>query len=169
MRTAFTDEKGLAAGTTDGILAIIHDGTAESYQKGVAYDTTINDGSDISLLTTYEEIFTPLASSFIDSTYFYIDSVPDGTKVRISSTSTASGNILYENVSEYDFSIGDGNDVTTGANEITIDPTAFREVADKEYLFKLEFSNEVGLIGKQNGTFLAKLRDVGYCVSGASI
>lgn len=79
VRTAFSDEKGLAAGTTDGVLVLIHDGTAASFEKGAAYDTTVNDGS-VWWYGEYNDVVVPARTVKLkyDATNIIIDTVGTG-------------------------------------------------------------------------------------------
>ncbi|MCP4598972.1 MAG: hypothetical protein GY847_00250 [Proteobacteria bacterium] len=149
MYPAHTDQKGVAVGNYEGVMALASSGRfIASYPVGgdSARLAPIDDGTDPIVLTT----FGPFSATFTDNriltkVYFHASSPAAGSLCQIKFSDTF-GNVLYESCSDFDFSQGGGTAVVDGENPIEL-AEPFPVPLGMTVNTTVEFSEEVTLLG----------------------
>ena len=146
---AYTDRTGVALGNMDGITALLSNGrviSAHMTDENAVKFPYFNDGSDT--LDCTECTFTLPTSTdnrIIHKVYYQANAPTAGTKMQFTLEDTL-GNLLYENVNDFEFESGGGDAVIDGENEHIMSPE-FRLPIDFNVIVTVRFSNSINVQG----------------------
>jgi len=140
-------DQGTAFGCAEAGMSLINNGRLESYRTGSILHTSPILGDDsVPIVTQVYEYETDINPFTLTTTQYTIftSNVPDGTIYRFCLVDPTDGLVVFENISEYDFTIGQGPLVGEGSTTYTFHP-CFNLLKNTFLTVKFFFSNPITL------------------------